>query len=761
MRKQASTLKLNWLVCLMMVLSSMVVLQISGRTAFLFLQIFFCGVMLINRKSVSFFTDPLINLIFVELIICAFSACIGDMYYSYKKAAVVMTIYALILYFAATYLHSMMKTDPKTLPAFVRGIRIMCLVQLAWIPLQYVLHKGFGIDINQKLFVDTLHLLDNASFIRSWVYYPSGLTWHSAVLAPTLVLAFILFKSPYIRALILVDALICGNSTTLIGVALCAVLCFIFWIPANPKGLRIKKATMVALLLMAVGGGIVLLTTDLLESLLSSVTYLYQRLFGDIGDTSTEAHLGYYLDYFKILKTSTPMQILFGYGEGCSGYPITVMYDRYAGVDNWSIESDVVNLIVSRGIAGFLLYYWFLFYIAFKGLRRDPRYFAFMFPVLVQGFGYNVQWDYVFLIELVMYMTLKTDMNFFEPQQHPLLKQDTPGHTRQESPGVAAPSDDRETAPELSVLLLTYNADWEKLAMTLRSVLRQKHVSFELIIADDGSKVRWDDRIREVCREHHFTRFAFANSPENGGTCRNVYNGLSMAKGRYTKAISPGDLLYEPATLYRWVSFMREQDCCISFADAVYYNMSQDGIHTLQVPNAPRQPGLYRRCPRRGVFVDYLLANDSLSGATTMMETTWMRKYLEQMLGKVIYAEDYMIRIAVFENQKILHHPCKAVWYEYGTGVSTAKSEKWAALLKKDFDACNQIIAEAEAPCDRLARRYVKYLRYSGSETKRKLYKCLLFPDLLYWRLANRFFGAKTVPQGDTTFLEALKDPKN
>ena len=138
-----------------------------------------------------------------------------------------------------------------------------------------------------------------------------------------------------------------------------------------------------------------------------------------------------------------------------------------------------------------------------------------------------------------------------------------------------------------------------------------------------------------------------------------------------------------------------------------------------------------------------------------------MRKYLEQMLGKVIYVEDYMIRIAVFENQKILHHPCKAVWYEYGTGVSTAKSEKWAALLKKDFDACNQIIAEAEAPCDRLARRYVKYLRYSGSETKRKLYKCLLFPDLLYWRLANRFFGAKTVPQGDTTFLEALKDPKN
>ena len=159
MEKQTSTQKLNWLVCLMMVLSSMVVLQLSGRTAFLLLQVFFCGMMLITRKSIHFFSYPIVNLIFIELIICAFSACIGDMRYSYKKAAVVMTVYALILYFAATYLQSMIKKDPKALPAFIRGIRIMCLIQLVWIPLQFVLYKGFNIDINQKIFVEKLQLL--------------------------------------------------------------------------------------------------------------------------------------------------------------------------------------------------------------------------------------------------------------------------------------------------------------------------------------------------------------------------------------------------------------------------------------------------------------------------------------------------------------------------------------------------------------------------------------------------------------------------
>ncbi|MBR4864473.1 MAG: glycosyltransferase [Oscillospiraceae bacterium] len=756
MKLRASTVRLNWLVCLMMILSSMVVLQFSGRTAFLFVQVIFCGIMLVNRKSLSFFTDPAVNLIFVELILCAVSACIGDMRYSYKKAAVVMTVYALILYFAAAYLQSMMKKDPKTLPAFIKGIRIMCLVQLAWIPLQFVLYKGFHIDINKKIFVETLHLLENASFIRSWVYYPSGLTWHSAVLAPTLVLAFVLFKNPYIRALILVDALICGNSTTLIGVVLCAALCFLIWIPSDTRGLRFKHTTLVSLVLIAVVGGVVLLKSNILESLINSITYLYQRLFGNTGDASTEAHIGYYLDYFKIIKTSSPIQILFGYGEGCSGYPITVMYNRYTELGNWSIESDIVNLLVSRGILGFVLYYYFLFYIAFAGFRRDPRYFAVMFPVLVQGLGYNVQWDYVFFIELVMYMTLKLDMNFFEPEKHPLLEKEAPTEEHKK-PAVAAAAPAGEPAPLVSVLLLTYNADWNKLALTLRSVLQQKHIAFELIIADDGSKVRWDDKIREYCEAQGFTRYTFANSPENGGTCRNVYNGLTVAKGRYTKAISPGDMLYEPTTLYRWVSFMQEQGCDVSFADAVYYNTETGMPMVLQIPAAPRQPGLYRHCHRRSVFVDYLLANDSLSGAAVMMDTALMRSYLEKMLGKVIFAEDYMIRIAVYENKKLLRHPCKAVWYEYGTGVSTAKLEKWAALLKKDFDACNDIIAQLP-PCDRLGRLYAKYLQYTGSDSKRKLYKCLLFPDLIYWRLVNRFFGAKSPSERVSVLEDALKD---
>ena len=56
----------------------------------------------------------------------------------------------------------------------------------------------------------------------------------------------------------------------------------------------------------------------------------------------------------------------------------------------------------------------------------------------------------------------------------------------------------------VSVLLVTYNADWNKLKQTIESIIAQKDVSFELIIADDGSKIRWDEQIQELCKEHGF-----------------------------------------------------------------------------------------------------------------------------------------------------------------------------------------------------------------------------------------------------------------
>ena len=77
-------------------------------------------------------------------------------------------------------------------------------------------------------------------------------------------------------------------------------------------------------------------------------------------------------------------------------------------------ECDYINILVSRGIVGFISYYSLLVYIMLKGLKIDVRYFIFIFVILFQGFGYNIQFDYLLLVEIIMFISIRENINFFE-----------------------------------------------------------------------------------------------------------------------------------------------------------------------------------------------------------------------------------------------------------------------------------------------------------------------------------------------------------
>ena len=51
-------------------------------------------------------------------------------------------------------------------------------------------------------------------------------------------------------------------------------------------------------------------------------------------------------------------------------------------------------------------------------------------------------------------------------------------------------------SPEVTVIVVTYNQDLNKIIETLDSIVIQEEISFEIIICDDGSIMRFENELR-------------------------------------------------------------------------------------------------------------------------------------------------------------------------------------------------------------------------------------------------------------------------
>ncbi len=290
---------------------------------------------------------------------------------------------------------------------------------------------------------------------------------------------------------------------------------------------------------------------------------------------------------------------------------------------------------------------------------------------------------------------------------------------------------------DVSVIVLTYNSSWKKLKSTLCSILSQQDISFEIIIADDGSTNNSNEKeLHQLFTDYNYTNYVIVNSEKNQGTVRNLYNGLQNAKGRYTKAISPGDMIYDALCLKRWISFMDEHEVEVSFGDAIYCSNDNDEISIIEHKNAPANNNVFSlEQKRRIVFVNHILADDSILGATLIMNTNILKSYTERIISKVIYAEDYMTKLMVFDGKEIVYYSQPVIYYEYGCGISTNSNEIWLERLLRDFNSINSIMAECENCYDKIAQKYKNYLRLAKKLPKfKKFLKVYLFPDFIYWK---------------------------
>ncbi|MDD4904615.1 MAG: glycosyltransferase [Methylobacter tundripaludum] len=108
--------------------------------------------------------------------------------------------------------------------------------------------------------------------------------------------------------------------------------------------------------------------------------------------------------------------------------------------------------------------------------------------------------------------------------------------------------------PTVSVIMTTYNhADFVKQAM--ESVLAQKEVDFEFLIADDGST----DRTREIVSSIKDERIQFFPNMNNRGACVVINELIERALGEFIALINPDDYWIDQDKLAYQVQVMREK----------------------------------------------------------------------------------------------------------------------------------------------------------------------------------------------------------
>ncbi len=235
---------------------------------------------------------------------------------------------------------------------------------------------------------------------------------------------------------------------------------------------------------------------------------------------------------------------------------------------------------------------------------------------------------------------------------------------------------------DVSVIVLTYFPDRDKLLKTLKSVLLQRDISYEILIADDGSDNFYQSDIEEIMKEYAFTDFKFVAHPENQGTVINFYDAVKVASGEVIKPISPGDYLYGEDTLSKVYNFMKENKADVAFGNLVYYfDEDEFTVFNRKEPICDKPYFNYKDYKSKKIAKNLIKYSDSICGAALFYKASVLSEGLSKIAGTVIYAEDSITQMFALEGKRILKTDDYVVFYEYGTGISTNKTAGSVRML--------------------------------------------------------------------------------
>lgn len=291
---------------------------------------------------------------------------------------------------------------------------------------------------------------------------------------------------------------------------------------------------------------------------------------------------------------------------------------------------------------------------------------------------------------------------------------------------------------DVSIVIVTYNSQWDALLSTIKSIINQIGIEFEIVIADDGSKDNKFKMVRQYFSDHNFTNYRLVENKINEGTVSNLMSGLRVAMGKYIKTISPGDLLYSKDTLQKWMVYMEQYNYDWTFSDATYYTKHDGNRLLVSVPAHPQNVAPYLKKNKDECRWSYIVLDDIAMGASMLCRRDIQITYCEKILGKVIYAEDNMWRMMMFDDILGGYYPEKTIYYEYGTGISTANNDVWNQRLMQDWLAADIIMFDESRKLDQFQRKMIQAVHNNKKGRLSKLMVKGKLKQFVYSKLKKR-----------------------
>ncbi len=314
---------------------------------------------------------------------------------------------------------------------------------------------------------------------------------------------------------------------------------------------------------------------------------------------------------------------------------------------------------------------------------------------------------------------------------------------------------------QISVVVLTYNATYADIEHTILSIINQKKIEYEIIVADDGSKENYFENIHDLFKRKSFNNYQLMSSDINRGTCINYYNAIKMAKGEFIKPISPQDFFFDENSLFNWYNYMKKNNIQVSFGNAVYYEKVDNKMVICQRNSTkPTLVSLYKidNYRKKEIFIDNLILNDCILGASYICSRELLMKYLPQLLEKVKLCEDFVYRLMLLDDIKICFYDNAVIYYCYGTGVSAKKKSDGSSILHDDELAFKKLISKLS---DKKNKRIIKFLSIDfNNRYINRIMSFVYFPIAIKLKVRtkiNIILGkAKTSIEFNTSFLNTI-----